>query len=85
MEIIYIKRQLKNKYNFFEKEKIFKYFEYSLKDISVKFLNSSKSNSYLVNKTLNEINFEMLPVCLISDFNNSKFNNIKKYLPLLGL
>lgn len=83
LEIIYIKRQLKNKYNFFEKEKIFKYFEYSLKDISVKFLNSSKSNSYLVNKTLNEINFEMLPVCLISDFNNSKFNNIKNIYPYL--
>lgn len=84
-EVNKIKLQIKNKFNFYDKNKIQKYFRYSTKNITIKSINFFKSKSYLINKTLNEINYEMLPVCLISDYNNSRANGIKNIYPYLDI
>ena len=83
-EIDYIKNQIKNEFNFYDSAKVLKYLPYSLKKPKIESFNFFKSNSYLINKTLNEINFEMLPICLISDFNNSNKNKLKNIYPYLN-
>lgn len=83
-EFNFIKNQIKNRFNFYGNTQVFKYYNFSLKNRKEIPLNFFKLRSYLTNKTLNEINFEMLPVCLISDYNNSKTNHIKNIYPYLN-
>ena len=42
-------------------------------------------NSYMLNKSYNEVYFEMLPGCLAHDFDNSNYFNIENIYPFLDM